>query len=129
MTLLVDALLQDDALNYANCRQIALTILQHKKSKTELANNRAFCQQLYKYTNQIASEEIDTLVKDKTLKLPVLKVNSETLDKFNVKIITEHQKQVIPFTTSLVKATAGLDNVDNSAFDSNNKPAMELGEQ
>lgn len=129
MALLVDALLQGDALNYANCRQIALTILQHEKSKTELTNNRAFCQQLYKYTNQIASEEVNTLVKDKTLKLPVLKVNSEILDKFNVKIIAEHQKQVVLFTTSLIRTTAGLDNVDDNAFDSNNEPAVELDEQ
>ena len=42
--------------------------------------------------HRIASEEMDALVKDKVLRLPVLKVNPETLDKFNVKVIAERQK-------------------------------------
>ena len=72
---------------------------------------------------------MDTLVKDKTLRLSVLKVNSETLDKFDVKVVAERQKQVAPFTTSLVRAAAGLDNVDDSAFDSDDEPAVELSKQ
>ena len=72
---------------------------------------------------------MDALVKDKALRLSVLKVNPETLDKFDVKVVTERQKQVAPFTMSLVRAAAGLDNIDHSAFDSDDEPAVELGKQ
>lgn len=68
-------------------------------------------------------------MKDKAFRLSVLKVNPETLNKFDVKVVAEHQKQVASFTTSLMRAAAGLNNVDDSVFDSDDKPAVELGEQ
>ena len=127
---LVDALLQDDALDYADCRQMAWAILQHKNSQTDLTNDREFRQQLYKYTSWIASEEMDTLVKDKALRLPIAKVNTETLDQFDIKIIAERQKQVAPLTTSLLRVAVGLDSVNNSIFDSDDEEAtVELGDQ
>lgn len=49
VALLINALLQDDALNYANCRQMVLTVLQHKISQTRLANNKELRQQIYEY--------------------------------------------------------------------------------
>ena len=42
---LIDVLLQDDALDYAICRQMALAVLQHK-TQTNLVNDREFRQQL-----------------------------------------------------------------------------------
>ena len=130
VTSLVDALLQDDALDYADCHQIALTILQHKNSQTDLANDQEFHQQLYKYISWIASKEMNTLVKDKALGLPVAKANTKTLDQFNIKVIAECQKQVAPLTTSLLRVAVGLDSVDDSMFDSDNEEAtMELGDQ
>ena len=124
---LVDALLQDDALDYADCRQLAMTVLQHKNSQTDLANDRGFRQQIYKYTSQIVSEEMDALVKDKVLRLPVSKVNPETLDKFDVKVVAERQKQVAPLITSLLRVAVGLDSKDDSVFD-NEEATVELGD-
>ena len=73
---------------------------------------------------------MNTLVKDKALRLPVAKVNTETLDQFNIKIVAEHQKQVTPLTTSLLKVAVELDSVDDSMFDSDNKKVtVELGDQ
>lgn len=127
MILLVNALLQDNTLDYADCCQIKLAVLQHKINQTRLANNRKLRQQIYKYTFWIANKKIEILTKDKMLRLSIANVNPETLEKFDIKVIVERQKQMAPLSTSLLKVVAGLDNVDDNAFDLNDELTIELG--
>ena len=57
---------------------------------------------------------MDALVKKKALRLLVAKVNTETLDKFDIKVVAERRKQVAPLTTSLLRVAVGLNSVDDS---------------
>lgn len=108
---------------------MALTVLQYKTNQTCLANDRKFCQQIYKYISWIANEKIEVLRKNKALRLPIANVNSKTLKKFDVKIIAKRQKQMAPLIILLLKVAARLDSMNDNAFDSNNEPIMELNNQ
>ena len=45
-------------------------------------------------------------------------INTELLDKLDIKVVAERQKQVAPLTTSLLRVAVGLDSVNDSVFDS-----------
>lgn len=61
---------------------------------------------------------MDAIIKDKTLRLPIPKVNPETLDKFDGKIIAQRQNRVALLITSLFRIAVGSDSVDDNVSDS-----------
>lgn len=70
---------------------------------------------------------MEVLTKDKAFRLLVANINLKTLKKFNVKVVAERQKQVALFTTLLLRVAAGLNSINDSTFDLDDEPTVELG--
>lgn len=77
----------------------------------------------------MVSEKMNVFVKNRVLRLSVSKVNPKTLDKFDVKIVAKHQKQVAQFIKLLLKVAVELDNKDKNSMFNNKKATVELGDR
>lgn len=84
---LVDDMLEFDMFQYKDRRQIALALLAKESHGTDLIQDQDFRQLLCQYSSRVADEEMAALVVDPLLRLPVQKVNPDSLDTFDPKTI------------------------------------------
>lgn len=101
-----------------------------KENQSHFLANNDFRQVICKHTSEIASQEMEALVAQKQLRLPLSKVNVEALGRFDAKPIAQCQRRCAPLITSLLRSCTGMENAgDNTEFESDNEEEeMELGD-
>lgn len=94
---------------------MALALLEKEERKGNLVPDNNFRQLLRRYSSTAADEEMNALVADPALRLPVNAVNPDALDHFDAKAIAQRQNHVAPFVSSVLRATVGMSGaLDNS---------------
>lgn len=109
-------MLEFDVIQYVDRRQIALALLAKEKHEIDLVQDQDFRQILCRYSSRVADEEMTALVAEPFLRLPVQKVNPDSLDTFDPKVIARYQSRckrpapqvsyileaLIPYTVALL---------------------------
>lgn len=66
---------------------IACALLKCPHTWIVLLKNKNLCSLLGGYSVKIVKREIDVIIKDKSLRLPISKINLAVLEKFDLKVI------------------------------------------
>lgn len=72
---------------------------------------------------------MNILVKNQVFKLLILKVNSETLNIFDIKIIAKHQKQIVSLIILLLRIAVELNNKYNNSLFNNKETTVKLSNE
>lgn len=65
-------------------------------------------------TAHIVKREVDELVKNKSLRLPISKINPTALERFDPNAISRQQRISAPFLTSLLDVCVGIERNNQS---------------
>ena len=114
----LDDLLEFDLVHHVDRYRMSIALLTIGEHNGNLVQGKEFRRLLYKYTFQVANEEMDRLVENPTLRLPASEVSPEALDSFDIKAIARCQNQIALFITSILRSTVGMtDAFKNNKFD------------
>lgn len=110
---------------------MTLALLAHEDSQATLLEDNQLCRLIFDYTSRIANPKMAALVANPELRLPISKVNTEALGKFDARPVAGQQRRSAPLITSLLRVCTGLKSVDSdSAFDSDDSDeGLKLGDK
>lgn len=87
--LITNLLWSNSLLMKKNC-QIVLTLLVNEKYRNHFLKDNCFSLTICKYISTIVTQKMEALVTHKVLKLPISKINMETLKKFDTLSIVQY---------------------------------------